>query len=170
MSFPLSPTDFPELFPSPDSPREMAEGISELSRFRIARAFTHVVTVTAAYTIDAERDRIVLADATGGAFAVTLPAAANSDAAFYGVKAIDVSGGAVTVVTAPSGGSSDDVPSARQCGSSVRDRGVGHRVGASPSLQYSLGLCAQVLDIRPQSFQRLVSLVVRAYGLGFGVL
>jgi hypothetical protein len=97
MSFPLSPTDFPELFPSPDSPREMAEGISELSRFRIARAFTHVVTVTAAYTIDAERDRIVLADATGGAFAVTLPAAANSDAAFYGVKAIDVSGGAVTV-------------------------------------------------------------------------
>jgi hypothetical protein len=97
MSFPLSPVSFPELFPRPDKPRELAEGVSELSRFRIARAFVHIITVTAAYTISAEEDRIVLVDASGGAVTVTLPAAANADAAFYGVKAIDVTGGNVTV-------------------------------------------------------------------------
>lgn len=97
MTFPLSPTDFPERFPSPDSPREMAEAISEISRFRLHRAFRNIITVAADYTIEAEWDRVILVDASGGAVVVTLPAAANADATEYVIKALDVTGGNVSV-------------------------------------------------------------------------
>ena len=100
MSFPLGPTNFPEMFPSPDNPRSMAESISELSRFRIYRVFRNLITVDADYVIDAEWDRVVLVDASGGAVAVTLPAAANADATEYIIKALDVGGGNVSVTPA----------------------------------------------------------------------
>jgi len=97
MTFPPSPTDFPELFPQPDDPIKMSEGISELSRFRIHRLFYRVRTVTAAYTIEPEVDKVILVDASGGPITITLPTAANSDSVFYCVKALDVSGGNVTI-------------------------------------------------------------------------
>lgn len=97
MTFPFSPIDFPEFFPDRRNERMMAEAISELSRFRIRRAFWPIRTETANYEIEPEYDRIVLVDASGGAVTITLPLAANADATFYGVKALDVTGGNVIV-------------------------------------------------------------------------
>ena len=60
-----------------------------------------IETVTTTYTIEADKFYI-RADATGGAFAVTLPAALNSQGRQLLIKKVDVSGNAVTVTRAGS--------------------------------------------------------------------
>jgi hypothetical protein len=61
----------------------------------------NVVTKTANYTATAT-DAILLGDATGGAFAFTLPAASANPGKRYSVKKLDSSGNSVTI--SPNGG------------------------------------------------------------------
>ena len=60
-----------------------------------------IETVTTAYTVEADKFYI-RADATAGAFAVTLPAALNSQGRQILIKKVDSSGNAVTVTRAGS--------------------------------------------------------------------
>lgn len=88
-----------EQSPREESLRSIVYSIKEMNRFRYSRYARHLVTVTAAYDIETEEDRVVLADATAGALNVTLPAAANADETEYVIKKVDVSVNAVTLVT-----------------------------------------------------------------------
>lgn len=85
--------------PSPNKLTGVVKSIRNLSAFRYSRFARQLVTVTAAHSVATEDERIILADATGGAFNVTLPEAANADVTEYVVKKTDVSGNAVTVAT-----------------------------------------------------------------------
>ena len=61
-----------------------------------ARITIATVTKTAAYTAVAS-DKVILCDATGGAFTVTLPAVASSAKLLFHIKKIDGSANAITV-------------------------------------------------------------------------
>ena len=61
----------------------------------------NVTTIAGATTLDSE-DLIVLCNAAGGAFTVTLPAAASNGDRVYWIKKIDSSANAVTID--PNGG------------------------------------------------------------------
>ncbi len=63
---------------------------------RVAGLIKAITTKTAAYTATLTDDTI-LCDATGAAFAITLPAAASSTGKVYNIKKIDSSGNAITV-------------------------------------------------------------------------
>jgi len=79
-----------------------AQSVWELSRaasLGASRSMRDAKTKTAAYTMDPVLDRVILADATGGAFTVTLPDAGEADHTEYTVVATVVSGGNVTVAT-----------------------------------------------------------------------
>jgi hypothetical protein len=95
---PRPPVDFEEQKPRPDDPADMANAIWELSNYPVGRAYVDVKTKTADYTMDPLLDRVILADGTGGAVLITLPAAADADFVRYTVVAIDVSGGNVSVL------------------------------------------------------------------------
>ena len=61
-----------------------------------ATAYLAVVTITGNATLDAD-DTVVLCDASGGAFTVTLPAAAANETKRYFIKKIDATSNAVTI-------------------------------------------------------------------------
>ena len=61
-----------------------------------ATAYLTVVTITGNTTLDAD-DTVVLCDASGGAFTVTLPAAAANETKRYFIKKIDSTSNAVTI-------------------------------------------------------------------------
>ncbi len=91
--------EFPRHRPKAGDNRSIARAISEISLYPIERLYSTPKTVTAAYTLVVGEDRTIFADATGGAFTVTLPAAADADYVAYTVVATVVSGGNVTVAT-----------------------------------------------------------------------
>ena len=66
------------------------------SYFRAAGFHKAIVTKTAAYTATLFDD-IIICDATGGAFSITLPVAATASGKVYHIKKIDVSANAVTI-------------------------------------------------------------------------
>lgn len=86
-------TPFEEL-PDPANPLSIVEAISRLSRFSTAM---DIQRVTAAYQMQT-LDDLIIADATGGAFAVTLPAVVDAQSKFYMVKRLNAGANAVTVV------------------------------------------------------------------------
>lgn len=55
------------------------------------------VSKTANYTASIETDSVILCDATGGAFTITLPTAASADGYQFDIKKIDASANTVTV-------------------------------------------------------------------------
>ncbi len=80
----------------------MARAISEMGielNVALNRAARNVKTVTAAYTMDPIADRIIFADATGGAFTVKYPDAGEADHTEYTVVRINGGANAVTVGT-----------------------------------------------------------------------
>lgn len=93
MSFPSEPIEFTEQYPSIDDQQGIVEGLSELSRFRIRRAFSPTRGVSAAngggaivHDVDPFLDRHLVCNAgSGAADSVTcvLPLAANGDACVY---------------------------------------------------------------------------------------
>lgn len=86
--------------PQRDFLRRLTPHVRELERQ--ARGFYEpwrTVKVTAAYTV-APLDRVVLADAVGGAFAVTLPVAAEAAERLVVVKRLNAGANAVTVTPA----------------------------------------------------------------------
>ena len=85
--------------PRPGDERAIAQAIWELSTYPIERAYRGVKTVTAAYTMDPVRDRVILADGSAGAFQVTIPSAAEADHVEYTVVAIDVTGNITVAAT-----------------------------------------------------------------------
>ena len=97
MPFPLSSTRFSERHVVPNDSYAIASAVNEISRFRINRAFMAIISKSAAYTIEAEEDRIILVNASGGAVTITLPEAANADSCEYVIKATNVAGGSVTI-------------------------------------------------------------------------
>jgi len=74
----------------------MAQSIHELSQYPIHRAYRDVKTKSAAYTLDPELDRVILAS---GSTTITLPDAANADFVEYTVVKTDAGGTTVTVDT-----------------------------------------------------------------------
>lgn len=89
--------DFQEEKPTPGDDNAIATAIWRMSLYDIGRTYRNQKPKTAAYTMDPIKDRIILADASGGAVTIILPAAAEADETEYTVVATDVSGGAVTV-------------------------------------------------------------------------
>ena len=81
------------VFPDPDDPKSVAEAIQRLGQFNVEQ---DARTVTAAYSMD-PTDDLVLADATGGAFTVTLPAVTNAQRKLYHVKRTNAGVNNVTV-------------------------------------------------------------------------
>lgn len=77
--------------PTGATPREIARAINQLASGRI-----NIVSKAAAYTL-ANGDDVLLADATAGAFTVTLPLVALYTGKVFTVKKIDASGNAVTI-------------------------------------------------------------------------
>lgn len=89
--------------PRPVSPAAPALDAREEARWRellrLARSSYDVRPLTAAYTL-VRTDGTAIADASGGAFAVTLPLAAEVPGQTYRVKKTDASANAVTVTRA----------------------------------------------------------------------
>ena len=86
--------------------------VAASSRFELFSAATpipSVVTKTANYTIPVAPET-VLADASGGAFSITLPAAGSSNGLTCSITKTDSSNNAVTVVGQISGSTSWDIP------------------------------------------------------------
>lgn len=85
-----------------DNAGALGIGTTAHTRLHVAGPIaTALATKTAAYTITAT-DSTILADATGGAFTVTLPTAVGITGRLYTVKKIDSSGNVVTVGTTSS--------------------------------------------------------------------
>lgn len=79
---------------STTTPTVIVENLNANSR---RRCWPCVVSVTTTYTVLTDDSYLVLCDATGGAFTVTLPAAASSTNVRVTIKKTDVSANAVTV-------------------------------------------------------------------------
>jgi len=82
-----------EVSPDPRDSFSIVDSIRTLGRFSLEQ---DTRTVTATYSMDLEDD-LVLADATGGAFTVTLPFVADAQRKVYWVKRLNGGGNAVTV-------------------------------------------------------------------------
>ena len=78
------------VFPDPGRPESLADSIQALSRFSLEQ---DVRVVTTTYSMD-PLDDLVLANAAGGAFTVTLPPIVNAQRKPYYVKRINAYTGA----------------------------------------------------------------------------
>lgn len=73
----------------------------KVRRGQIGEPYKTIVTETSAYTVTTD-DEVIIADATGGAFAVTLLAASGRAGRVFWIKKSDSSANAVTVTAAGS--------------------------------------------------------------------
>ena len=100
MSFPTEPIEFQEVYPEPEDFQGTVEALSELSRFRIRRAFRPIKEIrvenpgdgNTTYRIDPILDRHILCFANSGLndnVTILLPDVGNADAVTYTITRAD---------------------------------------------------------------------------------
>lgn len=76
--------------------KELQRAVAEISKYQWDRVYRDVKTKSAAYTMDAIMDRIILVDTTSGSVTITLPNPSDADHTEYTIVKL-VAGNTLTV-------------------------------------------------------------------------